>query len=468
MAVTSIWYVSNHMDTAIAYVINPEKTTEKPELSPEAISARKAVGDVINYASNADKTEKMMYVTGINCSPDSAVDEFMSTKEHWSKTGGRLAYHGYQSFLEGDGQITAEKAHEIGVKLAQELWGDRFEVVVATHLNTNHYHNHFILNSVSFRDGYKFRRTLEDYRQMRLVSDRLCRAARLHVVEDPSARKGKTYYEWRAERQGKKTVRGTIREDIDYAIRLSRCEMDFVKTMKELGYEFKFFKPDGSAYVHSGIKPPGAKSFFRFCNLGPNYDYDSIRRRIIQNTLVPGMPFLIERKPKQFKPNSDTGLPHSYRRYCLRLYALVCSPEDSIREYAPMAVREDVPKLDKYMEQMDFLYHNQIFTKQNLQSVRAELISELEELILERRKMYSIKKRAVRNNYGPLISETNKDISSISRKIRELRKNIAICDEIAASSEKVTECVDLPEKAPEPITQKQVINKKDQRKNQTL
>ena len=153
MAVTAIWHVSSRIGKALDYVMNPEKTVEKPENSPDAIAARKAVGDVLDYAENSDKTEKMMYVTGINCTPETALEEFMETKRYWGKTGGRLAYHGYQAFLEGDGEISAETAHEIGVKLAQELWGDRFEVVVATHLNTGHYHSHFVINSVSFMDG---------------------------------------------------------------------------------------------------------------------------------------------------------------------------------------------------------------------------------------------------------------------------------------------------------------------------
>ena len=201
----------------------------------QPIDARKAVGDVIDYASNGEKTDQMMFVTGINCSPDTATEEFMSTKRFWGKTDGRLAYHGYQAFKEGDGEITAEKAHDIGVKLAQELWGDRFEVVVATHLNTGHYHNHFVVNSVSFIDGLKYIRTNADYRQMRAVSDRLCKEARLHVVEDPSTKKGRSYNERMMERQGKSTIRGTIREDIDYAIRMSRTEKQFAATMKELG-----------------------------------------------------------------------------------------------------------------------------------------------------------------------------------------------------------------------------------------
>ena len=451
MAVTSIWHVSNRMDMALDYIMNPEKTTEKPELSPEAVAARQAVGDVINYASNADKTEHMMYVTGINCTPGTALEDFMRTKRFWDKTDGRLAYHGYQSFREGDGEITAEKAHEIGIRLAQELWGDRFEVVVATHLNTGHYHNHFVVNSVSFMDGLKYRRTMDDYRKMREISDRLCKEAKLHVVEEPSNIKGKNYSEWRAERQGKTTVRGTIREDIDYAIRLSRSEYDFVRTMEGLGYEFKFFKPDGTNYEHPGLKPPGAKSYFRFRGLGDGYDYESIRRRIIANTLVSGTPLLIE--SKSHGPNIEQvqgkDLPSTYKRYCIRLYALVSKPKHSKREYIPMALREDIAKLDQYIEQMDFLYQHRLDDKQSLQSMRANLQHDLNSLIFQRRKMYSAKKKLIQRNAGPLITQKTKEISDISRKIREVRKKLQMCDAVIDSTDRVVKNDAAPVKEPE-------------------
>ena len=451
MAVTSIWAVKSRVDKALNYVMNPEKTTEKPELSQEAIEARKAVDDVIDYAVNPEKTEQMMYVTGINCNPDTALEEFMNTKWHWGKTGGRLAYHGYQSFLEGEGAITAETAHEIGVKLAQEVWGDRFEVVVATHLNTGHYHNHFLINSVSFMDGYKYVRMKSDYEQMRKVSDRLCREYKLHVVENPSNSKGKSYNEWMAERDGKTSVRGTIREDIDYAIKLSRTEKQFAQVMKDLGYEFKFFKKDGSYLEHPGIKPPGAKSYFRFRGLGPDYDYDSIRRRIIENTTVPGTPCLIENDNSlsYSEPVKGTGLQATYQRYCIRLYTIISRPKGSKREYIPMALREDIAKLDRYIEQMDFLYKHQIEDTQSLQSKKDALVSELKRLIVERRKLNTIKERGERHNNGPLIAQTKVEISQVSRKIRELRKEIALCDAVAISSERVLEGVNAPDKKPE-------------------
>ena len=451
MAVTAVWHIDNRVDNVIDYVKNPEKTTERPEMSSEAIAARTAVGEVIDYAENGEKTDRMMFVTGINCNPETAADDFMSTKLMWGKTGGRLAYHGYQAFREGEGEITAEQAHEIGVRMAEELWGDRFEVVVATHLNTGHYHNHFVLNSVSLKDGYKYHRTKADYWQMKEVSDRLCREAGLHIVEDPSTARRKNYSEWDAERRGRPTVRGRIRENIDYAIRMSRTEKEFIKTMKALGYEFKFYKPDGTEFVHPGIKPPGAKSFFRFSSLGENYDLDSIKRRIIENTTVPGASLLIEKRPyRNWEPPEEddlNGLAHTYRRYCIRLYSYVCKPAK--KEYIPMALREDIAKLDDYIEQMDFLYSSRVDDQSSLIAKRNELQSQLNSLYEERRKLYSYKKWASRNNKGAIAGKTKIDIKEVSRKIRELKKKIALCDKVFISSDRVFKCVDAPDHNPE-------------------
>ena len=452
MAVTSIWAVVNHVDKTISYIVNPEKTTDKLELSPDAIAARKAVGDVINYASNADKTEQMMFVTGINCSPETAADDFMETKRFWGKTGGRLAYHGYQSFLEGDGAITAEKAHEIGVTLAQELWGNKFEVVVATHLNTGHYHNHFCVNSVSFVDGIKYRRTPADYKQMQAVNDRLCKEAHLHVVENKTAVKRKSYDEWMAERQGKSTIRGTIREDIDYAIKFSRSERDFTKTMLDLGYEFKFVKLDGTPYEHPGIKPPGAKGFFRLRSLGDGYSVDSIRKRIIENTIVPGMPLIPERyAPASLnRPSNSVGLASKYRRYCIRLYLFISNPKKAKKQYIPMALREDIAKLDKYIEQMDFLNRYKIEDTNSLQNMKDELTTKLNTLTAKRRKLFNTKKKAIRNNFGPLITSTNQEISDVTREIRETRKTLSMCNAVTASSDKVSKYAEPPIKSRNP------------------
>ena len=120
--------------------------------------------------------------------------------------------------------------------IRDRLWGGRFEVVVATHCNTGHYHNHFVINSVSWVDGKKFYNSPADYARMREVSDRLCREYAISVIENPG-RQTKDYAEWRAERDGKPTHRGTIRADIDRAIRASTTERDFLRVLDEMGYQ---------------------------------------------------------------------------------------------------------------------------------------------------------------------------------------------------------------------------------------
>lgn len=87
------------------------------------------------------------FVTGINCNPRIAYTQFQNTKKRFNKTDGILAYHGYMSYAKGE--ITPQKAHDIGVEYANRVWGDKYEVIVTTHLNTDCYHNHFVVNSVS-------------------------------------------------------------------------------------------------------------------------------------------------------------------------------------------------------------------------------------------------------------------------------------------------------------------------------
>lgn len=189
MAVTSIWPIKNNkklttIKKVIDYARNPEKTVER---DPEALAPLHAINGVVEYAASEMKTETRAFVSCFNCtSEETAAMEFMEVKRFWGKTDGRLCFHGYQSFRADE--VDAETAHAIGKELAKRLWADRFQVVVATHCNTGHYHNHFVLNSVSFADGYHFVNSKADYEAMREVSDELCREYGLSVIENPWTR----------------------------------------------------------------------------------------------------------------------------------------------------------------------------------------------------------------------------------------------------------------------------------------
>ena len=178
MATTSLWKVEKRLDKVIKYTTNAEKTENKEWY--------KDLHNTIGYAKADFKTEKQLYVTGVNCTEDNALEDMIFTKERFGKTKGILAYHGFRSFA--GGEVSPEQAHEIGVKLAEELWGDKYEVVVSTHLNTNHIHNHLVLNSVSFVDGRKYVNDREHYALMRKTSDDLCREYGLSVIKEKPCR----------------------------------------------------------------------------------------------------------------------------------------------------------------------------------------------------------------------------------------------------------------------------------------
>lgn len=220
MAVCEIWDVRGRLDHPIDYAENPEKT-----VNPKYTDADlQVMVDVMEYATNKDKTEQRFFVTGVNCDPTTARDEMMIAKVQWNDTSEIVCYHGFQSFKHGE--VTPEQAHEVGVKLAERMWGDRFQVIVATHLNTDCLHNHFVVNSVSFADGMHYHDNKANLRLLRQRSDELCREYALSVIEHPSGKK-KPYALYQAEKQGRPTRDNVARQAVDEAISksftLARC-----------------------------------------------------------------------------------------------------------------------------------------------------------------------------------------------------------------------------------------------------
>lgn len=181
MATTGIWKVEKRLDHVIDYVTNPEKTIKE---------SYQELHKLVEYDNFDYNSEEECYVSGINCLPDTAYREMMKTKEYWKKKDGILGYHAFQSFKEGE--IAPDKAHLLGLKLAEELWGDRFEVIVATHNNTNHIHNHFVINSVSFKDGKKYHDCNETYALLRHTSDAICQEYGLSIVDKNKKKKEKS------------------------------------------------------------------------------------------------------------------------------------------------------------------------------------------------------------------------------------------------------------------------------------
>ena len=137
MAYTSIIPV-HRLDRTVTYVQNKEKTTRPAHFRDSAASLEEAV----DYALNRDKTERACFESALGCTCESAFADMVACKQRWHKTDGVQGYHLVQSFAAGE--VTPELAHQIGVELAEQLLGGRYQAIVTTHLNTGHYHNHVV------------------------------------------------------------------------------------------------------------------------------------------------------------------------------------------------------------------------------------------------------------------------------------------------------------------------------------
>ncbi len=380
----------------MVYVENPEKTSNPEFYENGDMTERECqeLDDVIAYAVSSRKTELHKedsnvlerFVSGVNCHPATARAEMMAVKKRFGKEDGTIAYHGYQSFAPGE--ATPEMAHKIGVELAQRLWGDRYQVVVATHLDkANHLHSHFVLNTVSFVDGIKYHRTAKDYHEMQAVSDALCREYGLSVIENPQPGKSKHYGEWRAGQEQSPTWRGIVRSDVDEVIRLSMTERQFFENLHRKGYEVKVGKD-------ISVRPPGKERFVRLArNFGEDYTLEGIRRRILEQTRA-AIP-LPEPAPKRkhYRVSGDwqsrkkvTGFRALYFHYC---YLLGVFPRQKKQNHKRLhfLLREDLIKLDAITQEARLLAVHGIDTAEQLSSYQIELESRIAAVSDERKQL---------------------------------------------------------------------------------
>ncbi len=435
MATTSLWRVNGEIGRVLKYAGNEEKTVHTaPETEPSL--NKDSLEDVIAYASREEATQLQKYVTGINCSVAAARQEMLDVKKHFQKTGGTIAYHGYQSFAEGE--VTPQQAHSIGIALATELWGNRYQVLVATHLDKeSHLHNHFVINTVSFVDGIKFHRTKDDYRMMQEVSDRLCKEAGLSVVKEHSGR-GKSYSEWMADQNGRPTIRSGIRHDIDLAVAQSVTGRQFVKTMEQMGYELKLYSESGALLKYPALKPPGAKGFFRFHKLGEGYRLDQIGEKILANTNSV-LPFdetanasrkVYTRRPKR----KLHGIYALYIRYCYDLHIIVKNPKCKKLHFE---LRQDALKLTRLDEQTRFMGQHQLQDLSDIKTHRAAAQSLLESLSEERKILRNSLKVVQRKGEEDKVTEIKETIMSLTAQTKELRREIKLCDEIESRADDI-------------------------------
>lgn len=407
----------------MTYVKNPEKT--------------QGLSGVIGYAAKAGKTTAKeadgnhQYISGINCTPATAYEEMLAVKRRFGKMGGIVAYHGYQSFAPGE--ATPQIVHEIGLKLAEEVWGDRYQVLVATHLDkANHLHNHLVVNSISFVDGLRYRRTKQDYHRMRTASDRLCREYGLSVIEHPHHGQSKHYGEWRAEQEGRATYRGLVKAEIDEAIRQSMTERQFFRYLEKRGYEIKFGKD-------ITVRPPGKPRGLKLCrNFGEGYSLEGIRRRILSQEILSYLQ-AEERPPKviyrNFKMNGKifrkiTGFRALYFHYCYKLGLFPRKPPKQQRPH--FLLKEDLLKMEQFSQEIRLLSAHRINTAEQLFSYRTDLEEKINRLASQRKALYQKRRTKPVMEDRDLSFAVKDQIASLTDQLKSLRREARLCKGIAS------------------------------------
>ena len=424
MAYTKILVIHDRLDKSVNYAQNKEKTSLEAAL---------------DYALNRAKTEQTCYETAVNCDQATVYADMMATKRRWAKTGRkRKGYHIIQSFVPGE--VTPKQAHAVGVEFAQRLLGDRYEVIVTTHLDKAHLHNHIILNSVSFVDGAMYRDTMKDYYQgIRGTSDTICREHGLSVIEpDPdNPEKGRSRPEW----EGKTAVRDTVRQDVDTALNRAYTFQSFLQELKRMGYQIS----NGNR-KHTAIRPPGGKGNIRLDSLGDGYTEADIKAKLEavrkgeapapkreppkSPYLAPGRCYHIRGGIPQHKPRKLTG----FQALCFKyLYLLRGIKQGRPTTRMAFDMRQELIKFDRYQRQFLYLHRNRIETQAQLSMQYDAIQAEIDALTNQRKELYRLRWAGD--------DTVTAEIETITQQLRPLRRELKLCIQIEGDSPRMEEAI---------------------------
>lgn len=244
-------------------------------------TAAQVLKDCINYITNPEKTGNGTYISTCDCEKETIVDEFMANKKLYKlltnrkreKTKDVLGYMLRQSFLPGE--ITPEKANEIGRQLALSFTNGEHQFIVCTHIDKEHIHNHIIFNSTALDCTHKFNNEKNSFEILQKHSDRLCKENGLSVIENPKE-KGKDYKEWQEEKKGT-SWKAKLRNTIDKVLPDCNTYDDFLSAMKKSGYEMKQGK-------QLSFRAAGQERFTRLSRLGADYSETALKECICKKS----------------------------------------------------------------------------------------------------------------------------------------------------------------------------------------
>lgn len=429
MATTGLWPVKCRLKDVLDYADNPDKTTAQKYLDRDLFAT-------LTYAGNGEKTDKQIYVDAINCPKQRAYQAMMAVKRRFGKLGGNVAYHGYQSFQTGE--VTPEEALAIGRETAYRMWGDKFQVLVTVHLNTDNLHCHFVVNSVSYKDGSKFGNHQKDHIKLREISDQVCREYGKSVLKDASFWKGQSRGAYWYKKNGGMTHRDMLKRDIEYVLPTCGSIKDFRYQMEALGYTFG--RTD-EYYAHTTITAPGWKRPIRLDSLG--YSREVLDERINANW-DKGVEFyaVLSQRIQKWRTTAledeisrlEFSVDHSYDTVTVlvdTLFLILITILQMAEDLMSPDLRHEARNIEQYVSDYRFLQREEIHTIPQLeQSISAakEQISALER---ERSKADNTRRRA---HTSEEVKAAKDERKAITEKMRPLREKVKRAEKIMEKS----------------------------------
>ena len=362
---------------------------EKPMAITKIYAKRARLDKLIRYVINPDKTDEMTLVSGIGCEVKTAYAEMMQTKEMFHQTDGVQAYHIIQAF--SPEEIDGETAHELGQQFIEEYLKD-YQVVIATHVDKHHVHNHLVLNSVSDKTGKKYHSSPESYyKQIRTISDRLCREYGLSVIMNP-ARHSLSYMEWKLQESGILTLRELFDQDVEECLSQSMNLGNFYAFMEDHGYTVRHH---GS---YSSFVPEGYSHPYRIKRQGKSWTERDIESFIDQAMSDPTFEVIMPKVQEAFVPY---GKQRGFRAlYVSWMYVLGIIGQGKRTQY-PKVNYKELKRFEQYKAQAAFLDRNKIDTREQLQAKITELNGTVETLN-KSRIIWNSKKKRRRELYSAL------------------------------------------------------------------
>lgn len=435
MATTGFWPVKGRLKEVINYANNPDKTTAKEYLDEDLYAA-------IRYVENDDKTDQTMYVSGINCSKHNAYNEMIAVKRRFGERGKNIAYHGFQSFAPGE--VTPEEAHSIGKETARRMWGSQYQIVVTTHLNTGKIHNHFVLNSVSFKTGKKFRNGIGDRFELRKISDAICAERNKSVIQGNKFYSNKKEY-W-IKKNGGMSHRDMLRKDVEEALSQSCSFRGIEYYLKTLGYKFErdFY------YDHPSVYAEGWKRAVRISSLGEQYSKENIHKRCIENQRKPELytfvtpawkrrPLLVLERDKYISGWDDTIIVLFELFIELLKICIVGNTQEYDNSPVSPMMRAEMRKLDRYIDEYNLLCDNNLNSPKKLLDFQENLSSRISELEQER---YALRLKLRRVKTPEEDAALKEQCKEITKKITPLRKEYKIAMRIEEHIPKIKALLD--------------------------